>query len=253
MEINKIYLGDAYKLIKNIPDKSIDCIYTDIPYLIIGANKRPTENINASTIAKQITHQVSVELEGITEGIDFKILDDFMRVMKQKVNIFIWASKDQLLDLMNFFIGKHKCYYTPLVWCKTNPTPMCNGSWLPDIEYCLHFTKGVHLNDGYELKSRFCVSAKNVAEKHLYEHPTIKPFGLVIRHLLHATQQGDVVLDPFSGSGTTCVASKEINRRFIGIEIDPRYHKISVDRLNGITAYGQTSIFTDYEQTEGDL
>jgi len=61
-----------------------------------------------------------------------------------------------------------------------------------------------------------------------------------------SSQENDLVLDCFSGSGTTCVAAKELNRRFIGIEIDPRYHKISVDRLNGICANGQTSIFTDF-------
>lgn len=51
----------------------------------------------------------------------------------------------------------------------------------------------------------------------------------------------------FSGSGTTCIACKELERKFVGIEIDPLYHQISLDRLNGITAQGQTSIFTDFE------
>ena len=53
-------------------------------------------------------------------------------------------------------------------------------------------------------------------------------------------------LEPFCGSGTTCVAAKETGRRYIGMEIDPEYHKIAVDRLNGINANGQTSIFTDF-------
>lgn len=62
------------------------------------------------------------------------------------------------------------------------------------------------------------------------------------------TKKGDTVLDPFSGSGTTCVACKELERNFIGIEVNPEYHKISIDRLNGINANGQTSIFTDFEK-----
>ena len=72
------------------------------------------------------------------------------------------------------------------------------------------------------------------------------PVDLPKACILLVTKPNDIVLDCFSGSGTTCVAAKELNRRFIGIEINPRYHKISVDRLNGITANGQTSIFTDF-------
>ena len=59
-----------------------------------------------------------------------------------------------------------------------------------------------------------------------------------------------MILDCFSGSGTTCVAAKELNRRFIGIEIDPEYHKISLDRLNGILANGQISFDTDINKIQ---
>lgn len=249
METNKIYFGDAYKLIKLIPDGFVDIIYTDIPYLIKGASKRTPDNENSSSISKQIAHQISNELDGITDGIDYSIFDDFIRVLpKNKINNFIWASKDQLLDIMNYFIKEHKCYFNLLVWCKTNPTPMCNGSWLPDIEYCLHFTKGVHLNDGYFLKSKFHLSPKNKSEKDFFDHPTIKPFDLVKRHLLHASQPNDIVLDPFSGSGTTACASKETGRQFIAFEINEEYYTNSVDRLSGINATGQVDIFADYEQ-----
>lgn len=64
------------------------------------------------------------------------------------------------------------------------------------------------------------------------------------RHILHATQKEELILDCFSGSGTTCVAAKELGRRFIGIEVNPEYYKISLDRLNGILANGQISFDT---------
>ena len=54
--------------------------------------------------------------------------------------------------------------------------------------------------------------------------------------------------DFFMGSGTTAVAAKELNRNYIGFEIDTEYHKIAIDRVNGITAHGQTSIFTDFNK-----
>ena len=153
---------------------------------------------------------------------------------------------------MNYFIKKN-CFYELLVWCKTNPTPTTSNSWLPDIEYCLLFReKGCKLNDGYDLKHKYYISSANVDDKNLYKHPTIKPLQFVKNHILHSTQENDIVLDCFCGSGTTCVAAKETGRRYIGMEIDPEYHKIAVNRLNGITADGQLSLFTDIEQLELD-
>lgn len=81
--------------------------------------------------------------------------------------------------------------------------------------------------------------------KDKYKYPTIKPLELVKRHILHTTQKDDIILDCFSGSGTTCVAAKELERQFIGIEINSEYYKISLDRLNGILANGQLSFDTD--------
>lgn len=240
LETNKIYLGNSYELIKEIPSKSVDCIYTDIPYLIVSGGG------SDSKLGQRIDKVQKSDIADIVDGIDYAILDDFMRVMK-KVNCFIWCSKLQIISLLNYF-DKYDCFFDILTWNKTNPTPMTQGTWLPDIEYCLYFReKGVKLNDGYEFKSKWFVSGLNVYDKDQFNHPTIKPLDLVKRHLLHATQVGDVVLDCFSGSGTTCVACKEIDRQFIGIEIDKAYHRSSVDRLNGINVKGQTSIFTDFD------
>lgn len=196
--LNTITLGDSYKLIKDIPDKSIDCIYTDIPYLITHGGK------GNSPLARRIDKVHNTYLKDIKDGIDYKILEEFIRISK-KINCFIWCSKEQIYEILKFF--KEKGYmFEILVWTKTNPTPATNNVWLPDIEYCLYFREsGVQ----------------------------------------HTTQKDDIVLDCFSGSGTTCVAAKELNRQFIGIEIDPKYHKISLDRLNGILANGQISFDTD--------
>ena len=73
----------------------------------------------------------------------------------------------------------------------------------------------------------------------------------IIKNLIiNSSNENDIVLDCFSGSGTTCVACKELNRRFIGIEIDPEYHKISMDRLNGILANGQISFDTNINKIQ---
>ena len=135
-----------------------------------------------------------------------------------------------------------------MFWGKTNPTPTCNGKYLSDVEYCLMFReKGTLIGGTYETKSKYYISTTNTNDKDKFEHPTIKPLEVVKNHIINSSKENDIVLDCFCGSGTTCVAAKETGRKYIGIEIDPEYHKIAVDRLNGITANGQTSIFTDFD------
>ena len=234
-ETDHIYCEDSYKAIKDIPDKSIDCIYTDIPYLYVNGGQGHSEMCVRTARKKE-------ELKDISKGIDYAILNDFVRIMK-KINIYIWCSKMQLLDIMNYF-NNLKCNIDLLVWCKDNPTPQTNNVWLPDLEYCIYAREnGVKLNDGYELKSKWYASPINKKDKDKFEHPTIKPLALVKRHILHTTQPNDIVADFFMGSGTTCVASKDTGRHYIGFEIEPKWFKIAQDRLNCTTANGQMSLF----------
>lgn len=235
METNKIYLGDCYELIKQIPDKSVDCIYTDIPYLY------ETGGGGSSRIAQQV-QKMKRELQdnGIYNGINYLIFNDFVRIMKN-INCFIWCSKEQIFPIMKWWNENTNCTYQILTWNKTNPVPMCNGNWLSDVEYCLYFNRGTKLNDGIEHKSKWFTSPLNLKDKLLFDHPTIKPIDLVKRHLLHTTQENDIVLDPFIGSGTTAVACKELNRQYIGMEINPKWHEVAVKRLQGETANGQLS------------
>lgn len=242
--INTIQLGDCYELIKNIPDKSIDCVYVDVPYLMPN-----TRGASGGFMSKRVNNFYDNEVSNFKDGFDLSIIHEFVRINKT-MNIYIWCNKFLIKDLLNIFIDKYNCKkYEILTWNKVNPIPMTNNIWLSDIEYCLWFGEtDTKLNDGYELKSKWYISPINKNDKDLYKHPTIKPLELVKRHILHSTQPNDIVLDCFCGSGTTCVAAKELDRRYIGIEIDPEYHRIAVNRLNGITADGQLSLFTDISQ-----
>jgi len=154
----------------------------------------------SSELALRIHKNKKVDLASIDSGIDYAIFDDFLRVMK-KVNLFIWCSKLQIQDILNWWLKVPNITFEVLVWCKLNPTPQTNNVWLPDVEYCLYFReKGVKLNKGYDYKSKWYVSGINQKDKAIYNHPSIKPFELVKRHLLHTTQKGDLILDPFIGS-----------------------------------------------------
>ena len=223
--INKIYHGDSYELIKKIPDKSIDCIYTDIPYVMTMSG--------GGSLQHKLGNYIKEEVKDFISGIDYSILDEFVRINK-KINIFIWCSKDQIIDIGNYF-KQHDADFNILTWTKTNPIPFGNSMWLSDIEYCLHFYKEAGYSVGWELKHKNYTSSINIEDKKLYDHPTIKPLELVKRHLLNLTNEGDLVFDAFLGSGTTAVAAKELGRNYLGFEIDENYFNISKDRLNGVS------------------
>lgn len=234
--INNVILGDCYEVIKSIPDKSIDLIVTDPPYEIDTIGSK--ENNISKTFAncnKQISY--------ISEGIDLKILEEYMRIMK-KPNIYIWCNKKQILEYLKFFVEKHKCSFEIMTWCKTNPTPLCGGNYLIDKEFCLYFRKNVKLNTKYETAFTYWIETKNKMDKDKFEHPTIKPVHILNNLILNSSNENDIILDTFVGSGSTLVSAKNLNRRYIGIELNPKWHKVAVDRLNNIQANGQQTLFT---------
>lgn len=179
----------------------------------------------------------------ISKGFTNQILDELVRVIK-KINIYIWCSKAQLRQIIDYFddLG---CNIDLLTWHKTNPIPTCNNTYLSDTEYCIFAREsGVSLYGTTETKKKYYVTSCNVFDKDKFEHPTIKPVNILSNFIINSSKENDVVLDTFAGSGSTLVSAKNLNRRYIGIELNPKWHKVAVDRLNNIDANGQMSLFT---------
>ena len=219
---NMIHLGDAYQLIKEIPDNSIDLVHIDPPYLIHAGG-------SGGCFGKgdRMYHD---ELTELSNGVENTILEELCRVLK-KINIYIWCNKNQLGQYINFFSEKGASTEL-LTWHKTNPIPTCNNKYLSDTEYYLFFReKGVPIYGSFETKRKYYVTGLNTKDKGIWEHPTIKPLGIVKNLIINSTNENDVVLDCFSGSGTTAVACSQLKRNFIAIEIDEKYYKLSLQRL----------------------
>ena len=237
--INNIILGDSYELIKNIPDSSIDLIIIDPPYLI--------ENTNGGTrtrLAKSIRNMNNeIQNNNLTIGIKKQILDELVRVSK-KINMYIWCNHKQIPEYIDYFVNGLKCNFDILIWNKTNAVPLFCNKYLTDKEYWLYFRKGGYCQpNNYEEAKTVYYLPININDKKKYKHPTIKLITIIENLIKNSSKENDIVLDCFSGSGTTCVAAKKLNRRFVGIEINTEYHKISIDRLNGVLANGQITIF----------
>jgi DNA modification methylase len=242
--------GDCLELLKKIPDNTIDLVITDPPYEIVpgGAGGAfGSKNRNYHEQYSVLDNEKNRKNGIRCTGFDIAILDEICRCMK-KINIYIWCSKLQIRKLLDYFEDRD-CVIDILTWHKTNPTPTCNNTYLSDTEYLLMFKeKGCKIYCTYETKSKHFISSINKDDKEQFLHPTIKPLNFVKSYILNSTQPNDILLDCFCGSGTTCLACKATGRRYIGMEIEPKYYRIAVNRLNGITANGQTSIFTDFSK-----
>lgn len=223
--------GDCLEIMKDIPDKSIDLIVTDPPYDVSVTGGGGTIN-KVKKLNKSLEDLVEAN---ITNGYDIEILgEEFMRVMKEP-NIYLWCNKIQIPEYFKFYVDKHKCKFDIICWHKTNALPTYSNKYLSDTEYLLYFRKGKGkcFPKSYEDAKTYYIAPINHKDKEKYKHPTIKPLDITGKLIRNSSNENDVVLDPFMGSGTTGVACKESNRNFIGIEIDEKYFEIAKKRIEG--------------------
>lgn len=231
METNKILLGDSFKLLKEIPDKSIDLIVTDPPYLLTqktSLDRNASDNIFTKKIMKIAGELKESELDNF-DTIEW--CKEAIRVMK-KINIYIWCSKLQIPMYFDFFIKEHGCNFNILEWIKTNPVPNFKNQYSNDKEFCLYFRKGGYCVPKDMRSSRtYFLQPINIEEKERYGHPTIKPLNIIKQLIENSSKEGEVVLDPFIGSGTTAVACVEMNRQYLGMEKNEKFYNIALKRV----------------------
>lgn len=217
--------GDCLELMKKIPDKSIDMILTDPPYELDNHGGGSTELANRKLVKNK-------HIDFISKGFSYDLVfKEMLRVCKIP-NIFIFCSNKQITKIMGFFEKNKNLSVTLLVWNKTNPSPLCNGKYLSDVEFVVYIRgKGATFNNDtpFEYKHKVFVSPI-VPNKNRY-HPTQKPVELLERYIRLHTKENDLILDLFMGSGTTGVACVHTNRNFIGMELDEYYFNIAKERI----------------------
>lgn len=226
-DINLLHC-DSKEFIKTIPDKSIDFVLTDPPYdyFITGGV--------TSELAKR-KNKVTNELKDvkISNSYDIEFYgEQFLRILK-KVNICVFCNKWQILPYLKFYVEKHKCTFDILMYHKTNIAPTFNNHYLIDTEYLLSFRgKGAKAQpENYEDAHTYFITDTNTAQKREFGHPTIKNLAFCKRLLRNHTNEGDIVFDPFMGSGTTAVGCYDLNRKFVGCEINEEFYKSAQNRM----------------------
>lgn len=206
-------LGDSLSVLRTLDNKSIDVVLTDIPY---GEVNRPSNGLR--------------ELDkGKADIVDFDIdelLSQLVRVAKG--SIYIFCGTEQVSDIRKFLVANGLSTRL-LIWEKTNPSPM-NGDkiWLSGIECCVYgkfpgATFNAHCKNTV-LRYPVCSGKKRI-------HKTQKPLELFKYLIEVSSNPGDIVLDPFSGSGTTAVACRQLNRKYICVEKDEESYRNAEERI----------------------
>jgi site-specific DNA-methyltransferase (adenine-specific) len=212
--------GDCLEMMKEIPDGSVDMVLTDPPYRVMfGGNKspgRPT-GILSKNDGKIFKHN----------DIEFSdYLPELYRVMADRSHLYLMVNFLNLETAMKCVREAGFKIHNLLIWNKNNATP--NRWYMKNVEYVIFARKGkakTIQNPGSKTSHAF----DNVKPGRL--HPTQKPVELMQHYIENSSTIGDIVFDPFMGSGSTGVAAKNLDRSFIGIEMDDEYFKIAKERI----------------------
>ena len=203
--------ADCIEAMSKLSDKSVDLVVTDIPYGEVNRKSSGLRNLD-----KDKADVVNFNLPDL--------VDELCRLTKGSIYIFCGINQ---VSTIRETMTKNKMSTRLYIWEKTNPFPM-NGDkiWLSDIECCIF---------GRFPKATFNEHCKNTAFRYPCGrnkiHPTQKPEELIEKLVLASSNAGDLVLDSFSGSGTTAVVCKKNNRNFIGFELNKEYYDKAVDRI----------------------
>ncbi|MFC1714812.1 DNA-methyltransferase [Candidatus Poribacteria bacterium] len=210
--MDRVVNGDCLEVMKKIPDAVIDLLLSDIPYGVVNRSSGGLRNLD----------------KGQADDITFD-LHQFLRQIIRicKGSFYIFCSREQISRIYETFV-RGRLPTRLGVWEKTNPSPM-NGQhiWLSSIETCVFGKKsGATFNEHCKSPVWRYHCGKSS------EHPTEKPVELFQCLIEASSNDGDVVLDPCLGSGTTAIACLRTNRRYIGIEIDEGYCRLAERRIS---------------------
>ena len=227
----ELILGDCLEKMKDIPDKSIDLVLTDPPYGtttcewdIVATGKEYWKE--ALRVAKDNSAIIKTAREPFTSKLVYENIKLYRHKWiwnKGQTGNFALAKICPLQieeDVLVF--GKNKVNYYPIM--RKGIFRKKGGG--EGIETCGGMKNNGRFNDDY-----YPVNILNIINKRIGEHPTQKPVELMAYLIKTYSKEGDTILDPFMGSGTTGVACVKLDRNFIGIEIDPKYFEIAKRRI----------------------
>jgi site-specific DNA-methyltransferase (adenine-specific) len=246
---DQIFPGDCLEVMNSLPEKSVDLVFADPPYNLQLQNDlwRPNHT------------KVEAVNDAWDRFDDFAAYDAFTRswlgacrrLLKDTGTLWVIGSYHNIYRVGAILMDLGYWILNDIVWVKTNPMPNFRGVrftnahetllWVQKVKgarYTFNHHAMKALNDDLQMRSDWeiplCTGKERVRLNGAKAHSTQKPEALLYRVLLSSTHPGDLVLDPFFGTGTTGAVAKRLHRHWIGIERDPRYIQVARERIEAI-------------------
>jgi modification methylase len=260
LPVDRILEGDCLAHLRALPDASVDLVFADPPYNL--------------QLAGDLLRPNNSRVEGVDDAWDkfssFEAYDQFSRawlveakrVLKPDGALWVIGSYHNIFRLGSALQDLGFWIQNDIVWRKTNPMPNFRGKRFTNAHETLiwaardqksratfNYEAMKAFNDDLQMRSDWLIPICSGPERLKDDggkkaHPTQKPEGLLQRILLATTNPGDIVLDPFFGTGTTGAVARRLGRHFIGIERDPAYAKAAAERIAAVVPYALGALET---------
>ncbi len=266
LPLDTILEGNCIAEMARLPDKCVDMIFADPPYnLQLGGDLFRPEGGRVDAVDDEWD-----KFESLTTYDNFTRdwLDQARRILKDDGTIWVIGSYHNIYRVGTLLQDADFWILNDVVWRKTNPMPNFRGTrftnahetliWCAKDEkarYTFNYRAMKALNDDLQMRSDWLLPICSGGERVKGEdggkaHPTQKPEALLYRILLACTKPGDVVLDPFFGTGTTGAVARRLGRRWIGIEREPAYVKVAHERIQSTLPLDESAMQTVADKRE---
>ena len=225
-----LFNADCMDIMPLIPDNSIDCFVSDVPYKLVQGGVTGKLSAKITGVSLNFENKNTKNGNGNFNHNEIKFsewLPNIFRILKDKSHCYIMVNDRNLQELLNEATKSKFKLLNVLVWNKNNAMP--NHWYMKNAEFIVMLRKGgaKYINNQ---GTKQIIQIDNVSNK---QHPTEKPINLMKILIQNSTNENDVIIDAFMGTGATCLAAKELNRKFIGIEKDVKYYELAVARVFG--------------------
>jgi modification methylase len=250
MQTDRIIIGDCLKELARLPDASVDLVFADPPYnLQLGGDLRRPDG---SAVDAVTDHWDRFDSFADYDRFTHRWLAECRRLLKPDGSLWVIGTYHNIFRVGAAIQDLGFWVMNDIIWRKANPMPNFKGTrftnahetliWAsrsPTARPTFHYKAMKALNEDLQMRSDWsipiCSGAERVRIDGVKAHPTQKPEALLHRILLATSREGDLVLDPFFGSGTTGAVARRLGRHYLGIEREAGYAAVAKARIGAVT------------------
>jgi modification methylase len=259
LPLGRILPGDCIAAMRSLPDKCVDLVFADPPYnLQLGGELNRPDGSHVDAVTDHWDRFASfAEYDSFTRD----WLTECRRVLKPDGALWVIGSYHNIYRVGSILQDLGFWILNDIIWRKTNPMPNFRGTrftnahetliWASMGEkarYHFNYRAMKTLNDELQMRSDWviplCGGPERLKENGHKAHPTQKPEALLYRIMLATSEQGDVVLDPFFGTGTTGAVARRLRREWIGCEREDSYRKLALERIEAALPLDESAVAT---------